>query len=94
MLCGVVSGNVTEEWGCEPTEHPDDRAEPEPQPDPVAAAGQRRVELAGAEITCNGRSGRVGEENQQSGDRLDDGCGQTDAGEFGGAEPADHRGVS
>ena len=60
---------------------------------PVDALGERRASVAGPEQARDTRGGPVGEEDAQPDEGLEDGCGDAEAGQLGGAEVAHDRRV-
>ena len=63
------------------------------QPEAVDALGEGAAQVAGAEVPGDARGGAVGEEDAQPDRGLQHHGGDAEAGELGGAEMADDRGV-
>ena len=70
-----------------------DGADDHRQPDAVDALGERAAQVAGAEVARDAGGGAVGEEDAQADDGLQDDRRDAEAGELGGAEVTDDRGV-
>ena len=68
-------------------------ADEDRQPDPVDALGQGAAGVAGPEVARDARGGPVGEEDAQPDHGLQHHGGEAEAGQGGGAEVADDRGV-
>ena len=70
-----------------------DDADDHREPQAVDALGERTAEVAGAEVARHAGGGAVGEEDAQADRGLQDDRRDAEAGELGGAEVADDRGV-
>ena len=77
----------------EPCDRSKEHPEPGREPHPVDPEGQCTARIAGAHPSRDRRGGRVGEEDAQPDEREQDGRGEREAGELGGAEVTHDGGV-